>query len=130
MNTINTSNLMIMVKTGLAITAIAAMSACASSPSKMSATYVSPVPYSGYTCEQIQSEMDGIDSRCKELYASLEKEANIDKVQVAVGALVFWPALLFVEGGDGPEALEYKELLGKAKALESVAKDKQCKIDP
>ena len=40
---------------------------------------------------------------------------------MAVGLLLFWPALFFLEGGDGPEAAEYARLKGQYEALRTVA---------
>jgi hypothetical protein len=45
---------------------------------------------------------------------------------MAVGLVLFWPALFFLEGGDGPEAAEYACLKGEVDALEQVAIQKKC----
>lgn len=99
---------------------------CASSPSKMQATYVSDNKYSHYTCQQIQQELERIIQRRDQLHAQLEREANMDKAQMAVGLVLFWPALFFLEGGDSAEAVEYKQLKGDAEALQTAAIRKQC----
>ena len=45
---------------------------------------------------------------------------------MAIGLVLFWPTLFFLEGGDGPEAAEYARLKGEVDALEGVAIQKQC----
>jgi hypothetical protein len=40
-------------------------------------------------------------------YNKLQKTTENDQAQMAVGMILFWPALFFLEGGDGAEAAEY-----------------------
>ena len=88
------------------------LAGCASSPKKISATYVSPLIYKDYTDDQIIAEMDHVGRRTNELYMSLKKDARADKWQAGLGLIIFWPALFLLEGGDGPEAVEYARLKG------------------
>ena len=60
---------------------------------------------------------------------SLKKEASNDSAQMAIGLLLFWPALFFLEGGDGPEAAEYARLKGEYEALRTVAVQKKISFD-
>ena len=101
---------------------------CATNPNKISATYVSPLKYQNYTEQQIIVEMDHINRRTTELYHSLKKEANKDAGQMAIGMVLFWPALFFLEGGDGPEAAEYARLKGEYEALRQVAVQKNMSL--
>jgi hypothetical protein len=110
----------------LLISAVVAMSACASNPDNISSTYVSPIQYSDYSCKQISLEMANVTRRVSELHGSLDKEASADNAQMAVGLVLFWPALFFLEGGDGPQAAEYARLKGEREALETVAVQKNC----
>lgn len=102
------------------------ITACASSPDKIASTYVSPLQYSDYSCKQVAQEMTNVSRRVSELYGSLDKEASADNAQMALGLVLFWPALFFLEGGDGPQAAEYARLKGEREALESVAVQKNC----
>ncbi len=102
------------------------VSACASNPDKIQSSYVSPVQYADYSCKQVSQEMTNVSRRVSELYGSLDKEASNDSAQMAVGLILFWPALFFLEGGDGPEAAEYARLKGEREALEKVAVQKNC----
>jgi len=110
----------------MSFAAVAALSACASSPDKMQSSYVSPMKYSDFTCKQIGMESENTSRRIQVLYNTLKKEADTDKWQMGVGLLVFWPALVFVEGGDGAEAAEYSRLKGEFEALQSAAVNKSC----
>ena len=101
---------------------------CASNPNKIQAAYVSPLKYKEYTCDQIALEMDYIGQRTNELYMQLKKEAEADNAQMAVGMILFWPALFFLEGGDGPQASEYARLKGEFEALRQMSVQKNCLI--
>ncbi len=106
--------------------AMLSVSACASNPDKISSSYVSPIQYSDYSCKQVALEMGNVSRRVSELYGSLDKEASADTAQMAIGLVLFWPALFFLEGGDGPQAAEYARLKGEREALETVAVQKNC----
>lgn len=116
----------------LAITLLTAatgiFSGCATHPKKISAAYVSPLKYKDYDCDQILMEMDHISHRTNVLYQNLRSEANADTMQTGVGLLLFWPTLLLVEGGDGPEAAEYAQLKGEYEALRQMAIKKKCDL--
>ena len=105
------------------------LSGCATKPSEIGASYVSPYKYKDYDEEQIIMEMDHVGRRTNELYYSLKKEASGDTAQMAVGLLLFWPALFFLEGGDGPEAAEYARLKGEYEALRTVAVQRKISLD-
>lgn len=106
-----------------------AISACASQPEDIGSTSVSTLQYQHYTCRQVALESDRINRRVHELYKSLDEKADNDGAQMAVGLILFWPALFFLEGGDGPEAVEYSRLKGEREAIEKVAVQKECDIE-
>jgi len=66
-------------------------------------------------------EMDYVGQRTQELYLRLKKKASGDKWKTGIGLILFWPALLALEGGDGPEAVEYARLKGEYEALRQSA---------
>lgn len=102
------------------------LAACATPPDKIASAYVSPVQYADYSCKQVAREMERVSHRASDLYGSLDKTASNDSAQIAVGLVLFWPTLLFLEGGDGPQAAEYARLKGEREALEQVAIEKDC----
>jgi hypothetical protein len=105
-----------------------ALCGCASNPDKIAATYVSPLKYKDHDCDQVGMEMENVSQRTASLYHQLKKERNADNWQTGVGLVLFWPALFFLEGGDGPEAAEYAQLKGEFTALQDVSVEKKCGI--
>ena len=73
-------------------------------------------------------EQDRLNRRATELHASLKKTADDDGAQMAIGAILFWPALFFLEGGDGAEAAEYSRIKGEREAIEIAAIQRDCSI--
>jgi hypothetical protein len=105
-----------------------ALAGCASSPDKIAASSVSTLQYQDYSCKQIGWELDRVERKVNELYYRLDKKAGADSAQMGIGLVLFWPALFFLEGGDGPEAAEYAHLKGELDALETVSIRKKCGI--
>lgn len=103
-----------------------ALTGCATSPDKLQAAYVSPLEFGNHDCNQLAGEFQRVSRRTNELYTSLKKKSDDDNAQMAVGMLLFWPALFFLEGGDSAEATEYSRLRGEHSALETVAIRKSC----
>jgi hypothetical protein len=110
----------------LSIVIAGLISGCASQPEKIQTTYISPLQYKDYDCDQVAAELERVTRRANELNGSLKTAANNDAAAMAVGMILFWPALFFLEGGDGPEAAEYSRLKGERDALEKVAIQKKC----
>jgi hypothetical protein len=104
------------------------VAACATSPKDITAAYVSPLKYADYDCEQIAMESANVERRVNTLYANLEGNAKGDKGKMAVGMILFWPALFFIDG-DSPEGAEYSQLKGEYNALQTAAVAKKCRID-
>jgi hypothetical protein len=99
---------------------------CATAPEKLGATYVSPLQYKDYTCDQIGMEMQRVSRKVAELRGTLDKDASNDAAQMGIGLILFWPALFFLEGGDGVNASQYSHLKGEFEALEQAAIQKDC----
>lgn len=104
------------------------LAGCATAPEKIQSSSVSPLIYRDYTCNQIIMEMDRVDRRASELHGSLKKTASDDSTQMAIGMILFWPALFFLEGGDGPQAAEYARIKGEKEAIEVAAIQKDCSM--
>jgi len=115
-----------MKKTSLALALSGLLAGCATAPDHLQTMYVSPMQYKDYDCSQVGSELARVARRAQELQVSLQRTADNDAAQMAVGMILFWPALFFLEGGDGPEAAEYSRLKGERDALEQVAVAKHC----
>ncbi len=102
------------------------LAGCASKPTEIQSQYVSPLQHQNHDCDQISSELGRVSRKSAQLHGQLDKTASNDTAQMAVGLVLFWPALFFLEGGDGPEAAEYARLKGEVDALEQVAIQKKC----
>lgn len=72
-------------------------------------------------------EMATISRRVSDLAAQVDKTASDDSAQMAIGLVLFWPTLFFLDG-DTPQAQEYSRLKGEFEALEKAAIQKKCSI--
>ena len=83
---------------------------CATQPSDIATIHVSPLQYDSYDCDQIAMEMRHVVRRINDLYHELGDEADSDEGSMALGLIIFLPALFFLEGGDDERAAEYAHL--------------------
>jgi hypothetical protein len=105
-----------------------AVTGCASSSKKIATQYVSPLQYKDYDCANLGLEMSRVSRRVGELQASIDKNAQEDKVATGIGVVLFWPALFFIDG-DTPEAAEYARLKGEFEAMQTSSSQKKCAIE-
>lgn len=112
----------------LALLALAALPGCASSSSEIRASYVSPLQYQGFTCQQIGAEAARISGRAAEVAGVQDAKRTDDQVATGVAVVLFWPAL-FMMKGDGQTAAELARLKGEYEALERAAIEKNCKME-
>ncbi len=117
-----------MKKTAYSISAAALiLGGCATQPDKISASYVSPILYQNLSCQQLASEAANISQRAAQATGEQSQRAGQDAAAVAVGMVIFWPAL-FLARGDGAAAAEVARLKGEMEAIESASKRKGCGI--
>lgn len=105
---------------------IICLNGCASKSSDIPATYISPNEYASYSCPTLESEMRDISRRVGVITGQVDKEASNDSWQMGIGLVLFWPALFFLEGGDGALQAEYALLKGKYEAVTTQHKSKNC----
>jgi hypothetical protein len=98
---------------------------CADHTHEIQASYVSPLQFQGYSCKQISQEMGRVSRRAQEVAYSVNDNADGDSTAMAVGLILFWPSLFFIDG-DTPQAQEYARLKGEFDALEQAAIEKDC----
>jgi hypothetical protein len=118
------------MKTTFATAAVAAsllLSGCATSPTSIKASYVSPVPYQAMNCSQLTQEAQRVSGHVAEVTGVQNQKAGRDAVAMTVGMVVFWPALFFI-GGDQGNAAELASLKGQMDAIEAVNAEKNCGI--
>jgi len=104
---------------------ISLLSGCAKSTTEIPAQYISPMQYEGRNCRQLQSELQVVSQRVADLGGQVDKTASDDNAQMAVGLILFWPALFFLDGST-PQGNEYARLKGEFDALEKAAIQKGC----
>lgn len=120
-----------MKKIAVIISCVGLLSGCAKSSDEITAQYISPMQYDGYSCKQLQREMTSVSRRASDLGGQVDKTASDDKAQMAVGLVLFWPTLFFLDGNT-PQAAEYGRLKGEFEALETASIHKNCgvKVEP
>jgi hypothetical protein len=98
---------------------------CASSSSDVKASYVSPLQYQQFNCQQIGAEGERVSRRAAEASGAQDAKASNDAVATGVALVLFWPAVFLVKG-DGQNAAELARLRGEFEALERASIDKNC----
>lgn len=98
---------------------------CSTSSKNISASYVSPLQFQSYDCDQLSSEAQRIQARVSDLTGRLDTAANNDKWIMTAGLLLAWPAL-FALGGTKEQEAEYARLKGEYDAIHQSAVLKKC----
>lgn len=103
----------------------AALAGCSTASKDIAASYVSPMQYNTYDCDQIAAENARLASKVSQLGGRLDEAAANDKAITGVGMVLFWPAL-FALGGTKQQEAEYAKLRGEHDALQQTAILKKC----
>lgn len=98
---------------------------CASSSEKIAASYVSPLQYQSYNCQQLGEEAHRISSRVSQVAGVQDKKATDDAVATGVAIVLFWPAA-FLVGGNDQNTAELSRLKGEFESIEKVSIQKNC----
>jgi non-ribosomal peptide synthetase component F len=100
---------------------------CASKSADIAASYVSPMQYQDLSCSQLTQEAQRVSARVAQVSARQDKKASSDGAAMAVGMVLFWPALFLLEG-DEESASEVARLKGEMEAIEQANIQKNCGI--
>ena len=103
------------------------LAGCASSAADITPTYVSPVQYQSYNCQQLALEAQSISARAAALSGAQDSQRTKDGVATAAAIVIFWPAAFFV-GGDKQTAAELAQMKGQMVAVEQASIAKKCNI--
>src|ERR1700680_1541882 len=103
----------------------AALAGCASSSSDITPSYVSPVAYQGYTCQQLALEAQAVSTRAAALSGVQDSKRTKDVVATPAAIVICWPAAFFV-GGDKKTAAELAQMKGQMVAIEQASIQKKC----
>lgn len=101
------------------------LTACATAGKDVASTYVSPMQYANYDCDQLRQESQRIGGRVNQLTGRLDEAASNDKAIMGVGLVLFWPAL-FALGGTKQQEAELARLKGEYDAVQATATSKKC----
>lgn len=104
-----------------------ALAGCASSSADITPSYVSPVAYQGYTCQQLALEAQGVSTRAATLSGVQDQKRTNDGLATAAAVVIFWPAA-FLVGGDKQTAAELGLMKGQMVAIEQASVQKKCGI--
>jgi hypothetical protein len=105
----------------------AALAGCASASADITPTYVSPVIYQSYNCQQLALEAQGVSARAAALSGAQDSQRTKDQVATAAAVVIFWPAA-FLVGGDKQTAAELGQMKGQMVAIEQASIAKKCNI--
>ncbi len=103
------------------------VSGCASSSADITPTYVSPMIYQSYTCQQLGLEAQAVSARAATLSGAQDKQRTNDTIATTAAVVIFWPAA-FLVGGDKQTAAELGQMKGQMVAIEQASISKKCNI--
>jgi hypothetical protein len=109
------------------LSAAVVLSACASKSSDVAPSYVSPMTYQSYTCQQLAQEAQSVSARAAQAAGAQDDKRTRDQIATGAAIIVFWPAAFFV-GGDSQTAAELARLKGQMEAIEEASIQKKCSI--
>jgi hypothetical protein len=104
-----------------------ALAGCASSAADITPTYVSPVMYQSYNCQQWAMEAQSVSARAAALSGAQDSQRTKDAVATTAAVVIFWPAA-FLVGGDKQTAAELAQMKGQMVAIEQASIGKKCNI--
>ena len=107
----------------LAILTALTIAGCELKSSEIAPTYVSPITYQSYSCQQLAAEAQRVSAAA----GHQDSQASKDAVATTVGVIVFWPTL-FLIGGDKQNAAQLANLKGQMDAIEQASIQKLCGI--
>ncbi len=93
---------------------------CATNPDKIASAYVPSTEYDGFTCQQLQDAKVQNEEDAALLYADMKTKNRVNTTAGVVGAIVFWPALIFMKGKDAESDARLSELKGRKTAIDKA----------
>ncbi|MFN0217994.1 MAG: hypothetical protein ACKVP4_04160 [Hyphomicrobium sp.] len=111
----------------LALAATTLFAGCASSSDTVTGSYISPLQYQSYSCQQLGAEAQRISARVSQVSGVQDQKRTNDAVATTAAVILFWPAA-FLVGGDDQNTAELARLKGEFEAVEKSAIEKNCGI--
>lgn len=113
-----------MKMTVLTLALLSVLSACATAPEKIQASFVPTTQYAGLNCQQLNRDAVRVNNELTVASGQQKQAASNDAAMTAVSLILFWPAAFFI-GGDG-DAPNISRLKGEASALSAAGKSRGC----
>ncbi len=110
-----------------AVAVLAGLAGCASSSDTVTGSYISPLQYQSYSCQQLGEEAQRISARVSQSSGVQDQKRTNDALVTTAAVIIFWPAAFFVSGNDQNTA-ELSRLKGESEALEKASIQKSCGI--
>ncbi len=111
----------------LPMVATLALAGCASSSGNITASYVSPLQYQSYNCDQIAQEAQRVSAKVVELSGVQDQNATNDAVKTTLAVVIF-PLIALANSGNGQNAAQLGELKGQFDGLQQASIQKNCNI--
>jgi hypothetical protein len=105
----------------------AGLAGCASSAADITPSYISPVQYSSYSCQQLGLEAQAVSARAAALSGAQDSQRTKDAIATTAAVVIFWPAA-FLVGGDKQTASELGQMKGQMVAIEQASIARKCNI--
>ena len=104
------------------------LGACAGGAGNITASYVPPSLYEGKSCKVLAEELYFVQSKARQLTGQIEDDASGDAAATAVGLILFWPALFFIDGDDPVKRQQLADLRGRAETIHRVLLNQNCDV--
>lgn len=104
-----------------------ALCACAKSADDVTGSYISPLQYQNYSCQQLGEEAQRISARVAQTSGVQDKKRSNDQLATTAAIILFWPAAFLVSGDDQNTA-ELSRLKGEFETIEKVSIQKNCNL--
>jgi hypothetical protein len=104
-----------------------ALCACAKSADDVTGSYISPLQYQNYSCQQLGEEAQRISARVAQTSGVQDQKRSNDQLATTAAIILFWPAAFLVSGDDQNTA-ELSRLKGEFETIEKVSIQKNCNL--
>jgi hypothetical protein len=105
---------------------LAILSGCSTTSKDISSTYVSPLQYSSYDCQQLAAESNRVHVRVSQVGGVIDDSARSGNMATTAAVILFWPAAFFTGTGNKEQQAELARLKGEQDAIQQAAVSRKC----
>ena len=106
------------------IAVLSLVAGCATPPDQIAPAYVSPAMFGAMSCPALRVEAARINAQVATLTGVQQSAADSDSAMMGIGMLIFWPALLAMQGDDN--APQLAQMRGMADAINAAGAQRGC----